>query len=227
LINDNSTPNETEVLKTIEGVEYHSNHGEAGFIHSVNWGMKKTDSKYVLILNSDTEANDSHCIEHMAQNLDDGAKVCGALLLYPPNDPYGRADRVQHAGVGFEIGSIPYHIFAGRSPHAPAVNTRRSLNAVTGACFMVERDWWNRLNGFSKDFGMGVYEDVDFCWRTKRLGGEVIYEPGSMWRHHEHASQEPGNNWFSGDNIRKNLQVLIQKHGDIPCDDKIFYKGVQ
>ena len=72
LINDNSPEIDTTVLKTIEGVRYYENVSNQGFVDSVRRGVKKSINSYILILNSDTEAKHKHCIERMAENLDEG-----------------------------------------------------------------------------------------------------------------------------------------------------------
>jgi len=225
VIDDASPEQDREVLKTLTGVRYFRNDGSAGFIKSVNRAVKKTESPYVLILNSDTEAYHDRCVENMAHNLDDGAAVCGAMLLYPKTDPY-RAERIQHAGVAIGFDGFPYHILSNMHAKTPAAQIRRSVTAVTGGCFMVNRDWWNKAGSFDPKFGNGVFEDVSFCLTVKGMGGEIIYEPESTWTHHEHASQGQNGNWFSKDNIHRNFQYLLLKHGEIKSDDKIWYRGV-
>jgi GT2 family glycosyltransferase len=225
IVDDSSPDADREVLKTITGVKIFRNAGNEGFPKSCNRGVSKSDAPYVLILNSDTEATHPHCIERMAENLDDGAAVCGSLLIYPKNDPYGRADRIQHAGVMYDADGFPLHIMAGMHYTNPAAQARRSINTVTGACMMVKRDWWEKLGGFDLGFGMGTFEDCDFTLRTRKLGGEVIYEPKAMWYHAEHASQGQNGNWFSRENLNRNFSYLLRKHGEIKSDANLFFKG--
>ena len=88
IIDDASPDADRDVLNTLKSdvVSVYRNDGNSGFIKSVNRGVKKTDAPYILILNSDTEAIHNHCIERMAENLDAGAAICGALLIYPKDD---------------------------------------------------------------------------------------------------------------------------------------------
>lgn len=225
IINDDSSEEDTTVLKSIGDVRYFENRGNEGFVKSVNRGCKKAEHDYFLILNSDTEAYHSHCIEYMANNLDDGAAVCGALLLYPKDDQY-RPERIQHAGVAIGSDQYPYHIMANMPANSPAANVRRVVSAVTGGCLMTTRKWWDKVGGFDTRFGMGVFEDVSYCVSVNRLNGEVIYEPRSVWTHREHGSQNNANNWFSSENLNRNFQYLILKHGELECDDWRWYKGV-
>lgn len=225
IVDDKSPDAETEVLKTIENVKYYANRGNEGFVKSANRGVDKAENEYVLLLNSDTEALNNHCLERMAEDLDDGAKVVGALLLYHKNDPR-RAECIQHAGVYFDARGFPMHIMAGYPGATPMAQVRRRVPCVTGACLMTTRKWWEKLGGFDLHLSPGTFEDVDFCIRTTKLGGEIIYEPRATFYHHEHASQGQNGNWFTNDQLHKNFAYIMTKHGQQPASDDFWFKGL-
>jgi GT2 family glycosyltransferase len=226
IVDDSSSEIDQAVLETVENVKLLRNVGNSGFVKSVNRGFKRTESEYVLILNSDTEAYHNHCVEYMAENIDDGAAVCGALLVYPKSDPYQRGDLIQHCGVFFDTRGYPRHIMSGFPADTPMANVRRSVPAVTGACFMTTKKWWNSISGFDTRLSPGCFEDVDFCIQARKLGGDVIYDPRSIFYHYEHASQTNSSNWFSDDNLGRNFQYLLLKHGQQPASDSYWFKGL-
>jgi GT2 family glycosyltransferase len=224
IVDDGSNEETVEATKNLDGVRAFYNAGNEGFIKSVRRGVSKSENKYVLILNSDVEATPKF-IEAMAQNLDDGAAICGALLLYPQNHPYQQwRGHVQHAGIGFAADGIPYHVFAQFHPQSPAVQTWRSVNAVTGGALMVKREVWDKVGGFDMRLAPAVFEDVDLCLQVKKLKLEIIYEPKAVAWHYEHASQTQGSNWFNQPHLQKNLAYIFSKHGTPVCDDYLFYK---
>lgn len=226
IVDDFSQDSDRVVLETIKDVKLLHNRGNSGFITSVNRGVKHTESDYILILNSDTEAYHPHCIEYMAENLDDGAAVVGALLIYPKEDQY-RAEAIQHAGIFFNVQGYPVHILAGFPADEPAATVKRIVPAVTGACLMTTRRWWEKIGGFDDKLSPGCFEDVSYCIQVGRLGGEIIYEPRSIWYHAEHSSQGQNGNWFTPEHLGRNFQYLMTKHGKQSPSDSIWFKGVQ
>lgn len=132
----------------------------------------------VVFLNSDTEARPgslaavlAHLDAHPEVGVaspplvgDDGAPqrvawgVPTALALLHQYTPLG------FLGVGRRASRRERAIEA-----APSTGP---VEAVSGAAMMVRRDLWERLGGF--DVGYPFYvEDVDLCWRARRLGAQV------------------------------------------------------
>lgn len=60
---------------------------------------------------------------------------------------------------------------------------------VSGSCFLVRRSAWNDLGGFDPSYFMYV-EDVDLCWRARRAGWGVAYEPSAVVVHAQGVSAE-------------------------------------
>lgn len=225
LVDDGSEESEREILSKISGIRYFRHNASEGFVKSVLHGARKSDAPYMLILNSDTEAYHSKCIEEMAKNLDDGAAICGAMLLYPKTDPY-RAETIQHCGVYWDGSGFPRHIMSGFPANTPMAQVRRRVPAVTGACLMISHEWWEKAGRFDDRFGSGVFEDMGLCITVGRLKGEIIYEPKALFAHYEHASQDPSSNWFSRDHVHKNFQYLMLKYGQQPPSDEYWFKGL-
>ena len=53
---------------------------------------------------------------------------------------------------------------------------------VSGACFLIRRTTWDDLEGFDESYFMFL-EDVDLCWRARRHGWHVVYEPAARVTH--------------------------------------------
>jgi GT2 family glycosyltransferase len=151
-----------------------------GFGRACNLGARVARGRYVLLLNSDTEVQPGWLEAIVGKaDSDPGIGVAGARLLYPNGT-------VQHAGIAFENG-LPYHIHRGARPDDPRVLKEREFAAVTGACFLIARDLYERLGGFDESYHMYV-EDVDLCLRVWEAGLRVVYCPDCVVVHHESAS---------------------------------------
>jgi N-acetylglucosaminyl-diphospho-decaprenol L-rhamnosyltransferase len=53
---------------------------------------------------------------------------------------------------------------------------------VSGACFLIRRECWDAIGGFDEGYFMYA-EDLDLCWRARRAGWEVTYEPAARVTH--------------------------------------------
>ena len=151
-----------------------------------NYGVKFATGEYLLFLNNDTEVISPNWIEEMlmyAQRDDVG--VVGAKLYY-------KDDTIQHAGVYLKIGGIAGHGhkflprshfgYAGR-----AVNVQ-NVSAVTGACMMVKKTIFFKVNGFEEELRIS-FNDVDFCLRIIMLGYLNVFTPYAELYHYESKSR--------------------------------------
>ncbi|HVV38075.1 MAG TPA: glycosyltransferase family 2 protein [Acidimicrobiales bacterium] len=58
----------------------------------------------------------------------------------------------------------------------------RRVDWVSGACFAIRRDLFDRLGGFNEDYYMYL-EDIDLCHRAGVLGAGVGYDPAARVIH--------------------------------------------
>lgn len=64
-----------------------------------------------------------------------------------------------------------------------------AVDWVSGACFLVRRRAWDDLGGFDEAYFMYV-EDVDLCWRARRAGWGVAFEPAARVTHVQGVSSD-------------------------------------
>ena len=101
--------------------------------------------------------------------------------LYPSVRTFPKpADAVGHAVLGMVWGSNPF--------------TRRyrmldldhdvaaDVDWVSGSCFLIRRSCWDAIGGFDEGYFMYA-EDVDLCWRARKAGWEVAFEPAARVVH--------------------------------------------
>jgi GT2 family glycosyltransferase len=191
LVNNNSKSEKTyQYLETlnnnprIKKLEYKK---EFNYSLINNFAVKRTESDYVLFLNSDTKIITPRWIEEMlsiAQRKDIGA--VGGLLLYKDNT-------IQHAGIILGLGGVAAHSHRGfpsnSNGHGGLVSCVRDVSAVTAACLLIQRDKFLKIKGFDENLKI-AYNDVDLCLRLKRIGFSNIYTPYSKLYHYESKTRK-------------------------------------
>jgi GT2 family glycosyltransferase len=156
-----------------------------GYPGGVNFCVDKGRSPLIMILTTDVFLEPG-AINTMVRALDDpNVGVVGMKLLFPVDreSPHGPPGTIQHAGLAFDIRGKPYHPFIGWSADNPRVNIRREMAAVTGACFMTRRNLWEQIGGLDQRYGLGTFEDIDYCFNVRAAGKRVVFDPAAVGYH--------------------------------------------
>jgi GT2 family glycosyltransferase len=192
-----------------------------GYAPANNIGVEHARGKHVCLLNSDVVPKEPRWLDFMIETLESDNKVgvVGALLLFEDGT-------VQHEGCKFvEIPEFanwrfPIHTNKGRRPTADSgIDT---VDMTTGACMVMRRALWRRLEGFDESFVIGDFEDADLCLRIRAEGLTCLVDRRAVLYHLERQSQaESKASW------RLNLTLFNawqnQRRwfsGDMPADEK-------
>jgi GT2 family glycosyltransferase len=62
--------------------------------------------------------------------------------------------------------------------------TVQNYSAVTGACLMTRRQFFQEVDGFDEQFEFN-YNDIDFCLKAKERGYTTVWTPYAELYHHE------------------------------------------
>ena len=137
----------------------------ATFAQAVNVGAKAARGDFIWLLNDDVFVTSNPWEGKSLRN----DAIIGARLLYP-------SGLVQHAGVGFDLGSAPYNLWRLAPREHPEVVQPRRYPAVTFACALIPRHIWEELGGLDENY-INCWEDIDFCLRAGEAGYTVWYDP--------------------------------------------------
>ncbi|GGR48687.1 GT2 family glycosyltransferase [Nocardioides luteus] len=99
------------------------------------------------------------------------------LILAAPT-VLGSDGSVASAGIDLDLDTGTMRPWRRRDDH-PGADT---LPWVTGACFAVTRELWERLAGFDERYFL-YWEDVDLCARVRAFGGRVAIIEGATAVH--------------------------------------------
>jgi GT2 family glycosyltransferase len=169
------------------------------FSAKINRGAVHSEGEQLLLLNDDMEVIAPDWIERMAMYSEIPAvgAVGGRLLL--------EDGRLQHAGILFENGGYPghiYHGFAGEfNGYSNNVLVAQNYLAVTAACMMTGRAAFEEVGGFSTTFPLN-YNDMDYCLKLRAHGHRVVYDPDTVLHHFESSSRSTEVDDWEKDQLR-------------------------
>lgn len=84
---------------------------------------------------------------------------------------------IWHIGVAFDANQSPFSIYRMLPSDFAGGRNEREFKAVETP-FLVARDFFCRLGGFSTDL-INRFEDIDFCLRAQQEGWRALYTPSS------------------------------------------------
>ncbi|MFH0730251.1 MAG: glycosyltransferase family 2 protein [Pseudomonadota bacterium] len=117
-----------------------------GFSATVNYGIERTTSEYICLLNNDTEVT-SGWLETLLDHL------------------------TLHPDIGIVNPASNQFKFTPEESSAAPPDSRILMNGATGFCMVFKRDITHKIGLFDTIYGRGYYEDTDFCYRARKMLG--------------------------------------------------------
>ena len=188
-----------------------------GFGVANNIGAKKAKGEHLLFLNSDTLINSNvlpYSLSWFTSHPQTGVYACRLE----------NKDKTTQASGGhfptlcrlflwqFFLDDLPLFRRLVKSIHPytkhPLYSQLSHLDWVTGAFMMIPRKVFNQVKGFDKKIFMYV-EELEFCYRIKQAGHQVVYDPTHSITH---LGGESAGSSFALTNEIKNTIYFFSKH---------------
>lgn len=154
-----------------------ANSGNLGFARAVNQGAALARGDAILICNNDVVLTDG-CLDRLvgALRADDRLAVASPVTNF-----VGNGAQIDPGAVGLEASSAGWY-----ARHLASVE--RALEPVPDRlvffCVLVRRSAFEALGGLAEEFGLGNYEDDDFCVRARMNGWTLAVDPNAFVFHH-------------------------------------------
>lgn len=207
LVNDQS-PDDSDLRAIFRAWPTYHLKRHSGFPTAVNKGVKQGNAPLVLLLNSDVILQPD-TIDNMVKELDNPAiGVVGPMLVFPDESRWGNPGKVQHAGLAFDISGKPFHIHLGWAPNHPRLAQNRIMQAVTGACLLTRRSLWDAIGGMNPDYGIGTFEDVEYCFEIRKRGLNVLWISNARATHYTGQSATAANIQYP---LSANNEMFLRK----------------
>jgi len=183
-----------------------SNKTNRGCAGGYNDGWRAASGDIVLFLNPDTTVDRriaAALVEAFGGRPD--AAVCGCKILYPD----GRT--LWHAGGIVHPNGMTNHLGKDEQDSGQ-YDQVREIDYASGCAVAVRREFLERSGGFNEDYWPGYYEEVDLCWRARRLGRQVVYVPRAVVYHHESQSFKLHSPTFFHYYYRNRIRFLVNNY---------------
>ncbi|MDA8991705.1 glycosyltransferase [Opitutales bacterium] len=218
IIDNNSEEEETQrYLDSISSDKIRILKDSKPFNHSriMNNAVKLTDSDLICLFNNDVEViSDEWLGEMVSDALRSEVGCVGAKLLYPNND-------IQHAGVIVGLRGVAGHV-KNCDRGFIRYDCKQNYSAITGACMLMKKTHFKKVNGFDEVHLPTHFNDVDLCLKLRKKGLNIVYNPKSVLYHHESASRGLPSDKENNEDFNKAVHFIRSKWKETLATDKYY-----
>ncbi len=170
------------IAATFPQVKLICNEQNLGFGAACNQGMALAAGDLLVLLNQDTQLAPDWLVEIHKAAATPGVGIVGCKIYYEDGVT------LQHAGAWVEWPLGIVHHYGVGEVDTGQWNTLGPVEIVTFAAVAIHRQVVERVGLFDLGFGLGYYEDVDYCVRAREASFEILYTPRATLRHQESSS---------------------------------------
>lgn len=189
-----------------------------GFAEGYNQAIAQVEHPYVVLLNDDV-ACPPHWLSPLAAYMDQHPEVLGVQPKLKSDRNRQMFEYAGGAGGFLDCLGYPYcrgRIFNTVEKDQGQYDTPCEVDWATGACLMVRRDAYLKAGGLDGLF-FAHMEEIDLCWRLRRMGGKLMCIPQSEVYHLGGASLGPENPRKTKLNFRNSLLMLYK---NLPAEER-------
>ena len=185
VVDNCSTDDSLELLEekfpSVRAIKLKKNYG---FAKGYALSLPQIQAEYYVLLNSDVEVTENW-LEGPARMMDNDKTIAAVM---PKIKSYIRKDFFEYAGAaGGFIDKFGYPFCRGRmltsiEQDNGQYDDEREIFWASGACMFLRASAYSRTGGLDGDF-FAHMEEIDLCWRLKRLGYKIFFCPQSTVYH--------------------------------------------
>lgn len=196
IVVDNGSSDESPemVKKEFPQVRLIRNKKNLGFAKGNNQALRQAQGEVIMLLNSDTVVHKG-AIEKLAISLQKevrpgrALRAVSPLLILPDGKP--QIDYYMKFPNLWQIFLYHNPVFRPLALKIPflrylicfsAKNSPFSVDQLPGAALMASKEVWDKVGLLDEDYSF-LYEDVDWCWRAKKLGCSLKVIPDAKITH--------------------------------------------
>lgn len=178
VVDNNSGDGIEEEVKKIRGLTFIQTGANLGYTGGNNIGIKyalTTNCEYIFILNPDAMMKKDAIRFLVAASQSMLADIVGPKILFHDGQT------IWYAGGTTDTNNVGVHRGLDEKDNGQ-YDTLSETDFVTGAAIFVRRGVFERIGIFDEKYFLYM-EDVDFCYRAKKVGIKIVYQPKAVVFH--------------------------------------------
>jgi N-acetylglucosaminyl-diphospho-decaprenol L-rhamnosyltransferase len=197
VVDNASTDGTVEMLQDeFPAVHVIANSENVGFSRGNNLALAQAQGRYLFLLNPDTELCPGalrRLVDYMEAHRRVG--VAGPRLFYGDGSPQSSRRRFPTLATAFFESTklqqwFPRHRLLTRYYMRDTPDdAEQEVDWLNGSALFVRREVVEQLGGFDEAFFM-YSEELDWCYRIKQAGWQIVYLPSAQVIHYEGKSSE-------------------------------------
>ena len=208
-----------QIQKRFPFVKIICNKENLGYARANNQAIKASIGGIKLLLNSDTKLY-ADALQQIIEGFDylPNIGVVGPLLLNDDHSiqpSYGKFTSVttEFLFQSFLFKLIPTSFVVGNTIHPiqkKNYQAPHSVDWITGACFAIRSDVIDKVGLLPEDLFM-YGEDIEWCWRVRESGFQVLHWPqANVFHYSRQSSRKNYTRWI--DNYTNGQLIFALKH---------------
>ena len=195
VVDNGSTDGTVEFLRSQSDVKLIANGENRGYPAACNQGINASTAPYALLMNNDVVVTDGWLHRMFAGFF----ASPDAGLIGPRTGDSAGFQQVESPGY-----SSPEELeeFAEKLRQS-SVRQFREVNYITGFCMLIDRRVIDKIGLLDERFGLGNYEDQDFCRRALKAGFKA-FVANEVFVHHFGSRSFLENNFDYGEILEEN-----------------------
>lgn len=170
------------------------NRWNQGFAAAINLGLERAQGRYLVWLNNDTLPS-HRCLQQLIEVLQTDDRV-GAVG--PVSNKV-----IPEQKISVSLKSLErIHSFSQKFNRTNRDKWKKTLR-LSGFCLMYSRHVFEKVGYLDERFGLGTYEDDDYCYRIRQAGYRLVVA-GDTYVHHF------GSQSFRKNGYREFQKILLQ-----------------
>jgi len=193
VVDNGSTDNTLQLLDSLKwpNLKVIKNIANLGFAKGNNQGIKIATGDLIMLLNSDTVVQKGaleKLVEFYKQQNDKNLAFSPLLLNFDGTIQEHYYMRFPNLWQIFLYHHPLWRFFALKTPLKRLILNQisnhqpKEVEQLPGAALMASKEVWQKVGLLDEGYQF-LYEDVDWCWRAKKMGVKLMVVPGAKIAH--------------------------------------------